>query len=104
MDYAVILHWPSVRLGLLSPSRARGHRGAWWPTIGGHGSSRLDGGLVWHEPEENSLLVVMVVVVVVVVFCGGQENTLLNYTTLLGKLVMLFLAMVDGKGVTLEVS
>ena len=40
----------------------------------------------------------------VVVFCGGQENTLLNYTTLLGKLVMLFLAMVDGKGVTLEVS
>ena len=39
-----------------------------------------------------------------VVFCGGQENTLLNYTTLLGKLVMLFLAMVDGKGVTLEVS
>ena len=97
-DLAVILH----SLELLSPSRARRHRGH--GLHGGHGSSRLDGRLVRHEPEENSLLVVMVVVVEVVVFCGGQENTLLNYTTLLGKLVMLFLAMVDGKGVTLEVS
>ena len=94
-DLAVILY----SLELLSPSRARRHLGH--GLHGGHGSSRLDGGLVRHEPEENSLLVV---VVVVVVFCGGQENTLLNYTTLLGKLVMLFLAMVDGKGVTLEVS
>ena len=82
-DLAVILH----SLELLSPSRARRHRGH--GLHGGHGSSRLDGRLVRHEPEENSLLVVMVVEVVV--FCGGQENTLLNYTTLLGKLVMLFL-------------
>ena len=78
-DLAVILH----SLELLSPSRARRHRGH--GLHGGHGSSRLDGGLVRHEPEENSL------VMVVMVFCGGQENTLLNYTTLLGKLVMLFL-------------
>ena len=84
-DLAVISH----SLELLSPSRAWRHRGH--SLHGGHGSSRLDGRLVRHEPEENSLLVVMVVVVVVVVFCGGQENTLLNYTTLLGKLVMLFL-------------
>ena len=93
-DFAVILHWGYFPLA--GPGGIAGH--------GGHGISRLDGRLVRHEPEENSLLVVMVVVVVVVVFCGGQENTLLNYTTLLGKLVMLFLAMVDGKGVTLEVS
>ena len=59
-DLAVILH----SLELLSPSRARRHRGH--GLHGGHGSSRLDGGLVRHEPEENSLLVVMVVVVVVV--------------------------------------
>ena len=48
-DLAVILH----SLELLSPSRARRHRGH--GLHGGHGSSRLDGGLVRHEPEENSL-------------------------------------------------
>ena len=59
-DLAVILH----SLELLSPSRARRHRGH--GLHGGHGSSRLDGGLVRHEPEENSLVMVVVVVVVVV--------------------------------------
>ena len=58
-DLAVILH----SLELLSPSRARRHRGH--GLHGGHGSSRLDGRLVRHEPEENSLVMVVVVVVVV---------------------------------------
>ena len=47
-DLAVILH----SLELLSPSRARRHRGHGLHS--GHGSSRLDDGLVRHEPEENS--------------------------------------------------
>ena len=58
-DLAVILH----SLELLSPSRAWRHRGH--SLHGGHGSSRLDGRLVRHEPEENSLVMVVVVVVVV---------------------------------------
>ena len=45
-DLAVILY----SLELLSPSRARRHRGH--GLHGGHGSSRLDGGLVRHEPGD----------------------------------------------------